>query len=200
MDTKKKEKAKIFFIFSVFTCVLVGTLFIISIVNEQRGPSSRFSNLFSDYQSMSDNIGDPVLNPTVPTIGQVIYWLHVDSTDKIPYEEGVWICGDYSATLVIYAKERNWRIYVVIMYYSFDDDAGYGKRDPSGEYGHAFNLIYCEDGADADSELDLWYIEPQSDTVWQMNVHYNAYTHYSGGLSGTVWRSTYWVNYYSYFG
>ena len=196
---KKENRAKIFLNFSVIVCILIGAFLIFTIVNEQKKPIARYSSLFSDYQSMSDNIGEPVSNPTIPTIGQVINWLYIDSTSEISYEENGWMCGDYSATLVINAKKKNWRIYVVIIYYSYDGNEGYGKRNPSGEYGHAFNLIYCEDGADLDSELDIWYIEPQSDKVWQINDHYNIYTYYSGGLSGTVWRAIYWVNFYFFF-
>lgn len=195
----KKDKAKIFSIFLVIICISVGTLVVFTQVFEREELTG--SDVFSDYQSMLDNIGEPVSNPTIPTITHVISWLRTDVTDRIPYEENVWECGGYSATLVINAKEMNWRIYVVILCYSFDGGAGYGERSPSGDYGHAFNLIYCQDGDDLDSELDVWYIEPQSDGVWQLNYdHYTVYTYYSGGLVKTIWSTTYWVNYYFYFG
>lgn len=198
MDTKKRKRN---FIIFIIAGVLVGTIVIFYIqTNEQRETSSRFSNLFSDYEAMLDAIGDPIANPTIPTIETVISWLRFDNTNNIPYEEGEWMCGDYSARLVINAKAKMWRMYIVIMYYSHEGDEGYGKRDPFGEYGHAFNLIYCQDGPDPDNDLDIWYIEPQSDTVWQITYgHYLVYTFYSGSY-GTIWQTTYWVNYYYYFG
>ena len=116
------------------------------------------------------------------------------------------MCGDYAAMLMVRAKEMNWRMRIACMFYSFSGDPGDGTSDPYGSYGHAFNLIYCQDGSDPDSLLDIYYIEPQTDAVWYASdgtgnhVHYTIYTYYSGGVSGTVWESgTYWVNHYGYF-
>ena len=87
----------------------------------------------------------------------------------------------------------------------FGGGDGYGVSDMFGEYAHAFNFIYVQDTDDPDSELDVYYIEPQTDQYWvKMDsssnyLHYKLWTTYSG-MSGTVWDTTYWVNYYNYFG
>lgn len=200
MDTNKEKKIKSFSIFVIITCVLLGTsLLIYTQIFEQ--DDSSLSDLFSDYQSMLDDIGESISDPITPTISQVETWLDTDVTNNIPYEEDVWMCGDYSATLVINAKLKNWRMYVVIIYFSVEGGVGYGKRRSSGDYGHAFNMIYCQDGDDLDTELDLWYIEPQSDGVWQLDFfdYYNVYRYYPADSVRTVWKNTYWVNYYLYF-
>jgi len=192
----KKDKGKLFFIIVIITCLLFGAYFIYT----QFFSTSSPRDLFEDYDTMSDAIGDPVSNPTIPTISEVVYWLaNEDTTDRIPYDEESWICSDYSTTLLINAKEENWRMYIVILYYSYDDDDAYGENTPYGEFGHVFNMIYCQD-ANGDGELDIWYIEPQSDGFWQLSfVHYNIYTYYVGTVS-SVWSGMYWVNYYFYFG
>jgi len=197
MDIKENKK-KIFSIIFIIACVSIGTL-VVFVFYSQQTPD--YTSLFGeDYQSLLDDIGEPVENPVVPTIEHVNYWLHVDKTDDLLYMEDVWMCGDYAARLVVNAKERNWRMYVVILYYSIEGETGYGASIPNGNNGHAFNLIYCQDGDDADDELDVWYIEPQSDGVWQLNYdHYDVYSYYYGS-SGTVWEDIYWVNYYDYLG
>jgi len=191
----KKDKGKLFFIIVIIVCLLFG----VYIVYTQYFSESPI-DLFEDYDEMSDAIGDPVSNSTVPTISEVIYWLaNEDTTDRIAYDLETWICSDYSTKLLINAKEENWRMYIVILYYSYNGDDSYGENTPYGEYGHVFNMIYCTDG-DGDGELDIWYIEPQSDGVWQLNrVHYNTYAYYIGTAS-SVWSGMYWVNYYLYFG
>ncbi|KKL66526.1 hypothetical protein LCGC14_2144120 [marine sediment metagenome] len=199
MDIKKnKNKAKLFFVIVIITSVLLGAYIIYTQVIE--GRESSVSDLFSDYYSMLDDIGDPVSDPIIPTISQVNSWLGTDVTNNVPYEEDVWMCGEYSTMLVINAKRKNWRMYIVILYYSVDGGSGYGKRSSSGDYGHAFNMIYTQDGDDLDDELDVWYIEPQSDGTWQLSYnHYSVYSYYPAGSIKTIWDTIYWINYYLYF-
>ena len=194
----KNNNARTFFIFAIITCLLaVGVLYFTG--SFERDDVSD-PDLFGDHQAMLDTIGDPVSDPDIPRISDVIIWLATDETNEMSYIVDLWMCGEYSTELVISAKEENWRIYVVIMYYSYYNDAGYNEKIVSGGYGHAFNMIYTEDGDDDDDELDLWYIEPQSDRIWRLDDgHYELYRYYSGGLDGTIWYQTYWINYYLYF-
>ncbi len=168
---------------------------------------SDYNVLFGDYQSLSNVIEDPLTNPVVPTYNQVISWLSSDDTDTHDYVNETWVCGDFASMLMVRAKEMNWRMRIAVMFYSFSGDAGWlSTSDAYGSYGHAFNMIHCQDGNDSDSELDLYYIEPQTDTVWYVpdgsdnHVHYTFNIKYSGGINGTVWENgEYWVNHYSYF-
>ncbi len=194
MKIKKKSKSRLFSLFLFITSLLISA-FIFANIREQLSTSP--SSLFSGYQIIFPDIGEPVSNPTIPTIDEVISWLSGDNTDGIPYVEDVWMCGDYSTMLVINAKENNWRMRIAVMFYSYDVDEGYGKSALRGSLGHAFNLIYTQDGNDLDDELDVWYIEPQSDVVWNINYgHYEVYNYYFGGLAGTLWQNIFWVNYY----
>ena len=192
----KENKVKISSIFLVIACLLIGTV-VVLIYYEQQTPD--YTSLFGeDYQELLDDIGEPIENPVVPTIEHVNSWLGLDKTDEILYIENVWMCGDYAARLTVNAKERSWRMYVVIMFYSIDGESGYGSHVLDGNLGHAFNLIYCQDGVDEGDELDVWYIEPQADTIWQLNYdHYSIYNYYFS-IPETVWNTVHWVNYYDY--
>jgi len=132
------------------------------------------------------------------------YWEN-RNTDSFEYTE-VWMCGDFSAMLMTRAKEMNWRMRIACMFWSYDGDDGWQDvSDPYGEYGHAFNFIVCQDGGDDDSFNDIYYIEPQTDTIWY--VHYGDYNHnlyliwytFGGGIAGTVWTEPYFINHFSYF-
>ena len=59
-----------------------------------------------NYHPSLEDLGEPIENPTIPTIEYVKYWLFVDKTSKILYVEGEWECGDFSDRLDINAKER----------------------------------------------------------------------------------------------
>ncbi|MCK4380545.1 MAG: hypothetical protein KAW51_05345 [Candidatus Lokiarchaeota archaeon] len=168
--------------------------------------TSDYNDLFGDYQSLSNVIEDPLTNPVVPTYSQVESWLASDDTDTHDYVNKTWVCGDFATMLMVRAKEMNWRMRIAVMFYSFSGEAYYGTDDPYGSYGHAFNMIHCQDGNDSDSNLDIYYIEPQTDAIWYVSnatadyVHYNIYTSYTNSVNGTVWGSkTHWVNHYSYF-
>ena len=166
-----------------------------------------YNYLFGDYQYLSHVLEDPLTNPVVPTYSQVESWLASDDTDTHAYVNDTWVCGDFASMLMVRAKGMNWRMRIACMFYSFSGDAGWlSTTDPYGSYGHAFNMIYCQDGNDTDSELDIYYIEPQTDAVWYVpdgsdnHVHYTIHITYTGGITGTVWESgQYWVNHYSYF-
>jgi len=164
-----------------------------------------YANLFADYELLQEAFEEPLTYYVIPTKGEVQTWLYFDNTDSFTYVSGTWACGDFSAMLMTRAKTMNWRMRICTMIYSFDGDAGYGVSDMFGANSHAFNLIYCQDGNDPDSELDIYYIEPQTDKCWlRMDsssnyLHYKLWTTYSG-MSDTVWLTTHWVNYYNYFG
>ena len=194
MNKMKNKNIKIFFMFIIVVCTLfVGLLY--------------FTGLFKQEEivvgdlTILDKINDPVLNPEIPNINEVIFWLHTDKTDKISYITDVWMCGEYATTLVINAKEENWIIYRIVIYFSYYGEEGYGiKNDIGINDGHAFNMIYTKDGDDLDIELDIWYIEPQTDYMWQLDTgHYDNYVYYLGGVDETIWYASYWTNYYYYY-
>lgn len=167
-----------------------------------------YNELFGDYQSILDILtiaGNPLTDPDTPTIQEVLNWLAIDNTDTFEYTEN-FMCGDFSAMLMGKAKLMNWRVRIACMFWSYNGDAGWqDPTDPYGEYGHAFNLIYCQDGSDAGSELDIYYIEPQTDKVWTViissvpYVHYQIWLTFTGGINGTVWTEPYFINHYNYF-
>jgi len=136
-----------------------------NLTSEYNNLSLEYNDLFGDYQSVLNVLEDPLTNPVVPTYSQVNSWLSSDDTDTHDYVNDTWVCGDFATMLMVRAKEMNWRMRIACMFYSFSGDAEDGTDDPYGSYGHAFNLIFCQDGSDPDSELDLYYIEPQTDTV-----------------------------------
>ena len=154
-----------------------------------------YNDLFSEYQSVLNILENPLTNPTIPTISEVQNWLYNDNTDTLEYTE-YWMCGDFSAMLMVKAKAMNWRMRIAVMFWSFDTDPNYGVDTPFGTYGHAFNFIVCIDG--------LWYIEPQTDAIWGVhnNNHFQMWNYYHFSVvEGTMWYNTYfWTNDYSYFG
>lgn len=194
-----RDYGKTFFCIVIIISIIVGVYFYATGVFEHE--ESVISEFPLDVQEIMDNIGDPLSEYKVPAISQVILWLNVDETDENPYVADEFMCGEYATELVISAKEENWSMYVVVMYYSSRDDSGYGVRDTEGQYGHAFNMIYCRDGNDLDDELDVWFIEPQSDYVWNIDYgHYSEYTYYpSPSDMNTIWNEMFWINYYLYF-
>lgn len=199
MSIQKRSRIQRKFYMILVIGIILSLVFVMIIIYNQ--PSDDSLSLFAeDYQKILDDIGEPVLNPIIPTIEQVNSWLHLDKTDEILYIENIWMCSDFAAMLTINAKEKSWRMRVAIIYYSIEDESEYGKISPYGNNGHAFNMIYCQDGSDPDTELDVWYIEPQYDTIWQINYnHYIIYNYYNS-LPETIWDTTYWVNYYDYLG
>lgn len=163
-----------------------------------------YNSLFSEYNSILSVLENPLTNPDTPTINQVFNWLATDDTDIYGYSQN-WKCGDFSAMLMVRAKEMNWRMRISCMFYSFQGDDGWqNPYDPYGEYGHAFNVILCQD-YDGDGTEDWFYIEPQTDATWYVYisgeyfVHYEIWYTFTGGIDGTVWQEPYYINHYSYF-
>jgi len=101
MEVKNKEKLKIFSIFFIVLCILSGTLIIFytQYIVEYEDITFRFSNLFADYEAITDDIGTPVANPDIPTISQVNTWLRFDDTNDVLFQEDVYMCGDFAADL-----------------------------------------------------------------------------------------------------
>ena len=157
-----------------------------------------YNALFSDYDALQEAFEEPLTAPVIPTISEVIDWLwYVDNTDELEYTE-YWMCGDFSAMLMTRAKTMNWRVRIAVMEYSFLGDPNYDINTPFGEYGHAFNFIECSDGY-------LYYIEPQTDSIWYWSVvgyHFVMWSEYDfTTMTGTVWDGQILsVNYYNYFG
>ena len=168
--------------------------------------SQNYNDLFGRYQSLLNTLENPLTSPVLPTLSEVQIWLYTDDTDELIYTSN-WMCGDFAAMLMVRAKEMNWRMRISCMFYSFIGNTTYGSADPYGAYGHAFNVIEVQD-YDSDGDNDWVYIEPQTDQMWLISygsapidtyTHYRPYSYFSGGLSGTVWYTNYWVNHYSYF-
>lgn len=165
------------------------------LLNDYNTLVSDYNSLFGQYQSILNVLEDPLTNPVVPTISEVLDWLAIDDTDTLEYTQ-YWMCGDFSAMLMTRAKVMNWRIRISIMFWSEDGEPGYGDTtDPFGSYGHAFNMIVCSDGQE-------YYIEPQTDSVIYLSGSSFQIWRYYGfaGISGTVWDETnIWTNHYAYF-
>lgn len=158
-----------------------------------------YTSLFYDYEILREAFEEPLTDPVIPTIYEVSDWLwYIDDTDEYSYT-GVWMCGDFSTMLMTRAKTMNWRMRIAVMEYSFSADPNYDVDTPFGAYGHAFNFIECSDGY-------IYYIEPQTDTIWWwsiVNYHFRMWSEYDFTTCewGTVWDGQYFsVNYYNYFG
>lgn len=163
-----------------------------------------YNALFSDYDALQDAFKEPLTNPDTPTYNQLVSWLDSDDTDSFEYTED-WMCGDFAAMLMTRAKTMNWRMRISCMFWSYDGDDGWqDPTDPYGEYGHAFNVILCQD-YDGDGNNDWFYIEPQTDKTWYVIigtksfVHFDIWLTFTGGITGTVWIENFYVNHYSYF-
>lgn len=167
-----------------------------------------YNSLFGDFQSIQDILylaANPLINPDTPTYDEVVDFLEFDNTNSFNYTEN-FMCGDFAAMLMGRAKVlRNWRMRIACMFYSFGGDAGWeDPTDPYGSYGHAFNVILCQD-YDGDGDDDWFYIEPQTDGKWVViigadwGVHYEIWLTFTGGIEGTMWSEPYYINHYSYF-
>lgn len=163
-----------------------------------------YTNLFGQYQSILSVLENPLTDPDTPTLDEIFDWLDSDNTDTFEYTEN-WMCGDFAAMLMTRAKGMNWRMRIACMFWSYNGDDGWqDPTHPYGVYGHAFNVILCQD-IDSDGTEDWIYIEPQTDAVWYVvilpdyYVHYNIWLTFTGGISGTIWTEPYYINHYSYF-
>ncbi len=159
-----------------------------------------YNSLFADYETLREAFEDPLESPETPSYSEFKDWLDVDNTDQHEYVDDVWECGDFGAMLMTRAKEMNWRVRCVIMFYSYEGELGYGNiLSLYGSGGHVLNLIECEDG--------IWYIEPQTDEMWYFSVGgihipFSVHSYYDfEDATGTVWDGhTFWTNFYSWFG
>lgn len=142
-----------------------------------------YNNLFANFESLWNiyNILNSPLNEnySYPTVDNVLDWLwDIDDTDESEYIESVWMCGDFASMLMTRAKLMGWRMRIACMFYSEEGDAGWlNPNDIYGEYGHAFNIILCQD-YDGDGTLDWIYIEPQTDAAWWVGYGSDIYVHY----------------------
>jgi len=166
---------------------------------------SDYNNLFAQYQSIVSVLENPLTNPVIPTISEIQTWLlYQDNTDENNYTP-VWMCGDFSAMLMTRAKAMNWRMRIAVMFYSFEGEFYYGDTsEPYGSSGHAFCFIECQDGGDSGTDLDLYYIEPQTDHIWSLgseHTSFNIWTIYNFiSANGTVWDGhRFWTHHYSEF-
>lgn len=157
-----------------------------------------YTSLFYDYEVLREAFEEPLTSPIIPTISEFQTWLYYyDDTNEHNYTSD-WMCGDFSAMLMTRAKTMNWRVRIAVMEFSFLGDPNYNINTPFGKYGHAFNFIECSDGY-------IYYIEPQSDSIWYWSVvgyHFVMWSEYDfTTISGTVWDGQILsVNYYNYFG
>ena len=119
-----------------------------------------------------DTLIYPLTDIIVPTYDQVREWVDEDNTDEFNYTEGVLECGDFATILMTRAKAMNWRMRIACMRYSFFGEFGYGTTDPYGSNGHAFNLIYCQDG-----ETSISFCENL------VNHTYGEIYHLDGGIN-----------------
>ncbi len=155
--------------------------------------------LFAQYQAIIDIVSNPLTDPDIPTINEVVDWLAYDNTDTFTYTEN-FMCGDFSVMLMGRAKVMNWRMRVACMFWSYEFESGWqNPSDPYGSYGHAFNVILCQD-YNGDSVEDWFYIEPQTDQIWYVVIdsvpfiHYEIWGIYSfNDYSGTVWSEPYYI-------
>lgn len=181
------------------------------LLNDYNTLNNDYNDLFGQYQSILSVLEDPLTSPVLPTLSEVQTWLYYDDTDSLIYNNITWMCGDFSAMLMVRAKEMNWRMRIAVVSFSESTDPNYGIATPFGAYGHAFNLIYVQDipNGDIDSNPDVLYIEPQTDNYWAVpNFIGGSYLHYWHWVSdiwrGTTWigglsPNSHWINYYNYF-
>jgi len=180
-----------------------------SLLDNYNSLLDNYSSLFGDFQSLQYILymaSNPLTNPDTPTVDELFDFLEIDNTNSFNYTEN-FMCGDFAVMLMGRAKVmRNWRIRISCMFYSYEFELGWEDvSDPYGSYGHAFNVVLCQDCND-DGIEDWVYIEPQTDNVWVVvagtdwGIHYEIWKTYSfGDYSGYVWSEPYWVNHYSYF-
>jgi hypothetical protein len=162
-----------------------------------------YNYLFGEYTSILSVLEDPLTAPVIPTMSELISWLAIDDTNTHTYTSN-FMCGDFSAMLMIRAKAMNWRMRIMCLSFSFSGDAHYGIQHPSGTYGHVINCIQVQDShqnGDSDFLNDWIFIEPQNDNVWVITNGtgscqlYYYWTYYSVGLS----TYSHWINYGMYF-
>jgi hypothetical protein len=115
--------------------------------------TQNYVRLQSEYQKLHDVLYEPLENRTTPTKGELEDWLREDPTNLLNYSFPSFVCGDFAVMLSMHAKLKGWRMGVVGVL---------GHKQDGSEFNHAFNAIMCQEG--------LFYVEPQSDEVFQANI------------------------------
>ena len=197
---KKRKIGKIVMIILII-CLTGGLT--LSLLTSASLQSNNLS-LKNKYDNLISVLEDPLTDPDTPTLDELFNWLVIDDTNENEYTE-YFTCGDFATMLMIRAKEMNWRMRIAYMFWSYEGDSGWqNPSDPYGSYGHAFNVILCQD-YNGDSVDDWFYIEPQTDAIWYVMIggvsfiHYKIWYTFTGGISGTVWSESYFINHYGYF-
>ena len=124
-----------------------------------------YLQLQSDYIALKDAYNSlvqlwngPLPYVTTPSIEEVVEWLRQDKTDSIQYEEGKFMCGDFTVMLIQHAKEMNWRMLFTVIEFDFYEENPDGIPRHHGNHAHAFASIFTTEG--------IIYIEPQTDLVF----------------------------------
>ena len=110
------------------------------------------------YNSLVQLWNEPLPYITTPSIEEVVEWLKQDKTDSIQYEEGKFMCGDFTVMLIQHAKEMNWRMLFTVIEFDFYEENPDGIPRHHGNHAHAFASIFTAEG--------IIYIEPQTDLVF----------------------------------
>lgn len=140
---------------------------------------SKYEALLGDYQALLSNytalkaaysevcfaVYSPLWsNETItPTISELKEWLAEDNTDRLPYSEWDFVCGDFAVMLSIRAKMKHWDMGIV---------AVLGRDAYGNKFNHAFNAIRCVEG--------LVYVEPQNDQVFYGPISERSWYNHPG--------------------
>jgi len=125
--------------------------------------TQNYVRLQSEYQKLHDVLYEPLENRTTPTKGELEDWLREDPTNLLNYSFPSFVCGDFAVMLSMHAKLKGWRMGVVGVL---------GHKQDGSEFNHAFNAIMCQEG--------LFYVEPQSDEVFQANISDGQWYYHPG--------------------
>lgn len=137
-----------------YTELLKKTAVLESIARDYEELRRKYETLLSENMELKaryERLYKPLWsNMTItPSIKELREWLAEDDTDKIPYREWDFVCGDFAVMLSMRAKLRGWDMGIVAV---LGRDA-YGK-----DFAHTFNAIRCREG--------LVYVEPQNDQIF----------------------------------
>ncbi|MGB9741202.1 MAG: hypothetical protein ACPLW5_05525 [Candidatus Bathyarchaeales archaeon] len=119
--------------------------------------TQNYVQLQSEYQQLHNVLYEPLENRTIPTRDELESWLKEDPTNLLNYSFPNFVCGDFAVMLSMHAKLKGWRMGVVGVL---------GHTQDGSEFDHAFNAIICQEGL----QEVLFYVEPQSDVIFQANI------------------------------